>query len=452
MPEYIKIKKGLDIKLLGEAEKAEAFNYVSSTYAIKPTDFTGILPRLSVNIGDIVKAGTPLFCDKYQEEILFTSPVSGKVIEIKRCDKRELREIIIDADEEIQYIPFEKANPSDLSREEIISRLIKAGIWPLIRQRPYSVIADPKAKPKSIFISAFDSNPLAPDNDYVVHGKGEIFQTGIDAVVKLTDGKVHININAGETPSKVFVNSKGAQVQINKISGPHPAGNIGVQIHHIDPINKGDVVWYLYPQDILTIGRFFMQGRYDATKIVALTGPEVIRPRYYKILSGASIKNMVQDNVKKRDNRYISGNVLTGKKIEQDGYIGFYDTQVTVIPESVNPELLGWLGPGFGKYSVSRTFFSWICPSKKWSLNTNYYGSQRPFVMTGEYEKYFPMDILPVQLLKAVILKDVELMEKLGIYEVAGEDFALCEYVCTSKTECQEIIREGLEIIRKELS
>ena len=450
MSKHIKIKQGLNIKLKGEAEKVYASAPLPEVFAIKPPDFTGVTPKLMVKQGDEVEAGSPLFYDKYNERMKFCAPVSGEVIEIVRGEKRKILEIKILADKEISYREFRKADPQSLSRAEIIDVLLESGVWPFIRQRPFHVIANPNDLPKSIFISAFDTNPLAADNDFILHGQGEDFQTGLNAIVKLTDGKVHLNVSADLMPSSEFTNAKG--VQINKISGPHPAGNVGVQIHHIDPVNKGEVVWYLYPQDILMIGRLFNQGRLDATRVVALAGSQVKAPKYYRTFIGSSLKNILSGNLVGFKNRIISGNVYTGKQVLPDGFLGFYDTGITVIPEGDEPQFMGWLIPGTEKFSVSRTFTSWLRPGKEYVLNTNLNGEERPFVITGEYEKVFPFDIYPMQLLKAILVEDIDLMEKLGIYEVAEEDFALCEFIDTSKIDSQKIIRKGLDTIRKEFS
>lgn len=449
MSKFVKITKGLNINLVGEAEKVMVHAQHPDTVAIKPPDILGLTPKLAVAVGDKVEAGTPLFYDKGNDKIKVVAPLSGEVIEINRGEKRKILEVKILTDKQINYKEFKKADPKNLSREEIIETLMAAGAWPFIRQRPFAIMANPNDTPKSIFISAFDTAPLAPDNDFIVHSNGEDFQTGLDAICKLTNGKVHLNINADTTPSKVFTNSKG--VQINKISGKHPAGNVGVQIHHIDPINKGDIVWYLYPQDVLLIGRLFNQGRFDATRVVALTGAQVKSPKYYKTYIGASIKSIISDNTIALNSRYISGNVLTGTKVSPEGYLGFYDTQVTIIPEGNYYEFMGWLMPGLNKLSNSRAFFSWLMPNKKYNLDTNLHGEHRAFVVTGEYEKVFPFDIYPVQLLKAIIVEDIDMIEKLGIYEVAEEDFALCEFVCTSKIEVQKIVRQGIDLIRREL-
>lgn len=451
MSEYIKIKRGLNLKLIGEAVKSVLDMPMAEIFAIKPKDFIGLTPKLLIKEGDNVLAGTPLFLDKNNESVTFCSPISGEVVEILRGDKRVILEIKILADREIKHLPFTKANPNQLSRKEIIEQLLKSGVWPFIRQRPYGTIANPSDNPKAIFISAFDTNPLAPDNDFILSEKETHFQTGIDALTKLTTGKIHLNVQANSSPAPAF--SQAQKVQINTISGPHPAGNVGVQIHHIDPINKGEVVWYLNPQDVVIIGKLFTEGIFDASRTIAVTGSQVDKPKYYKTIVGTSIKNILADaGLKKGDNRIISGSILSGSQILPDGYLGFYDSQITVIPEGNEYEFMGWLAPGLDKFSVSRTFFSWLTPNKKHDLNTNLHGEERPFVMTGQYEKVFPMDIYPVQLLKSILIEDIDMMEKLGIYEVAEEDFALCELVCTSKIKSQEIIRHGLDMVRKEFS
>ncbi len=450
MSEVIKIKKGLNIPILGKAEKIFLKAGQSETYAVKPTDFHGLTPKLAVDVNQEVKAGTPLFFDKYRPSIQFTSPVSGKVIAVNRGERRRVLEVVVEPVGEIQYETFKKGNPLELSREEVTVNLLKSGIWPVIRQRPYSIIANPEVQPKSIFISAFDTSPLAPDYDFVVKGCEKEFQTGIDALSRLTEGKIHLNINSEYPASPVFSNTKG--VQINKFKGPHPAGNVGIQIHHIEPLNKGDLIWYIAPQDVITIGRLFENGIYDASRVVALTGSEVNKPLYYKLIAGASVKNLVNNNVKEGLLRFISGNVLTGTKITSEGYLGFYDSQVTVIPEGKHFEFLGWALPGFGKFSTSHSFFSWLTPKREYKLDTNLNGGNRALMITGKYEEVLPMDIFPMQLIKAIIVEDIDMMEKLGIYEVAEEDFALCEFVCTSKTNIQSIIRKGLDMMAKEMS
>ena len=451
MPKVVKIKRGLDIKLRGKAEKIFVKAAPAGFYAVKPSDFHGLNPKLDIEIGQEVKAGTPLFHDKNRPEILFTSPVSGVVKSVNRGERRRILEVVVErTGDDIRYESFVKGNPLEMKREAVINNLLKSGLWPGIRQRPYDIIASPDGEPKSIFISAFDKAPLAPDYDFIVKESGTEFQTGINALSKLTTGKIHLNIDAEYPASQVFTSAKN--VQLNRFSGPHPAGNVGIQIHHIDPINKGDIIWYVSPQDVISIGRLFLNGIYDASRIVALSGSEVLNPRYFKLVGGSSISNIIRDNLTEECPRFISGNVLTGTKIESDGFIGFYDSLVSVIPEGYHYELLGWAMPGFKKFSSTRTFWSWLSPGKEYRLNTNLNGGRRAFVMTGQYEKVLPMDIYPMQLLKAILVEDIDLMENLGIYEVSPEDFALCEFVCTSKTEIQKIIRDGLDLMIKEMS
>ena len=450
MSKEIRLKKGLNINLVGEAEKVYASVKSTDKYVVKPTDFHGLTPKLAVKVGDRVKAGTTLFFDKYNDKVNFSSPVSGEVTAIERGAKRKILAVVIKADAEIAYEDFAIASSDSLSREQIIDSMLMAGVWPFVRQKPYDIIANPIDMPKSIFISAFNTAPLTIDNDFALYGMDELFQKGLDYIVKLTSGKTHLNIDGNTNPSKVFTDAKG--VEINKITGAHPAGNVGVQMHHIDPINKGEVVWYLEPQDVITIARLFTEGKYDISRIIALAGPQVVKPRYCRMISGASIANLLVDNLKEGDNRIISGDVLTGQQIDENGTLGFYHTTITVIEEGKEQEFLGWILPGTHKFSASKTFLSWLNPSKKYALNANMHGEERAYVMTGEYEKVLPMDIYPTQLIKACMIEDIELMENLGIYEVSPDDLALCEFVCTSKIEVQSIIRHGLDLVRKENS
>ncbi len=450
MSNVLKLRKGVDIKLVGEADKVLVDAPHPKTVAIKPTDFEGIKPKVVVKKGHEVKAGTTIMYDKNHEAVKFTSPVSGEIVEVKRGDKRKLLEIIILADSEIRYEDFKAADPNSLERDAIVDKICSAGLWPFIKQRPYDVIANPEDKPKSIFISAFDSSPLAPDNDFILHGEGEAFQAGIDAIAKLTEGKVHLTTNAATKADDVFTSAKN--VVHHQVSGPHPAGNVGVQIHHFDPVGRGDVIWTLKPQDVWTIGKLFLTGKLDARRVIALTGSKISNRKYFRTILGTSTKDLFEQNAEKGNSRFISGNVLTGTKIHADGYLGFYDYQLTAIPEGGEPEMFGWIKPDPSKFSLSRALPSWLIPGKKFDLNANMNGEERPFVVTEEYEKVFPFDIYPVQLIKAIMVEDVELMEELGIYEVAPEDFALCETICTSKIPSQTIVREGLSKLRIEMS
>ncbi len=448
MSKIIKIRKGLDIKLEGVANKNLATFDHSNLYAIKPPDFPGLIPKLDVKIGYDVKAGSPLFHDKYNVDILYTSPVSGKVKAINRGERRRILEIVVEIDNNNIFEEFKKGEPSKMSKDEIISNILKSGAWPFVRQRPYGIVANPNDLPISIHISGFDSAPLAPDMDFILQNQVEDFQAGVNALRKLTEGKVHLNLNAENTASPLL---KVTNVETVQFSGPHPAGNVGIQIHHIEPINKGDVVWVINPQDVVIIGRLFNSGKFDVTRTIALAGSEVSKPQYYVTKVGASISPIIKNNIEGTNNRFISGNVLTGKKIAANGYIGFYDSLVTVIPEGDEFEFIGWVLPGLKKLSVSRTFLSWLTPNKKYRLDTNLHGGERAFVMSDEYEKVLPMDILPVQLLKAILVNDIDQMEQLGIYEIVEEDFALCEFVCTSKIEVQAMLRTGIEDLIKEL-
>ena len=452
MSNSIKIRRGLSIRLNGEADKIIADAGKSTTYAIKPTDFHGLTPKLTVKVGDSVKIGSVLFFDKYDDRIKYTSPVSGEIAEIKRGEKRKILEVKIKSNGANEAIDFGKVDPKSASKDAIVDKLLSSGIWSTIRQRPVDIVANPSDTPKSIFISGFDSSPLAPDYDFILHGKEKQLQAGIDALGKLTSGNVNVTIRTEGKSASAFSSLTG--IQLNTISGPHPAGNVGVQIHNIDPINKGETIWYVTPQDLLTIGNLFLTGEYDSTRIVAMTGAALNVKKYVRTTTGASMESLL-DGIGAADNvRYISGNVLTGSKVELDGYLGFYHHQVTVVTEGNDYRFLlgskGWLGLGLDKFSNSRAYPTWLMPNKKYDIDTNLNGEVRSFVMTGQYDKVFPFDIYPVELIKSVMINDIEAMENLGIYEVAPEDFALCEFVCTSKINSQDIIRQGLDVIKEE--
>lgn len=451
MANAIKIRKGTDIRLIGEAEKKVETLKPASVLAIKPTDFHSLTPKLVVREGDSVKAGDPLFYDKYNEAVQFASPVSGSVKAIVRGEKRRVLAVEIANDMSNASKDF-GAFDLKASREDLMKHLLSSGMWPLIGQRPFSIVARPGQKPKSIFISGFDSAPLAPDPDFVMEGQMEDFQNGVEALRVLAAGKpVHLCYKKG---SSAFTKVQG--VELHEVSGPHPAGNVGVQIHHIDPINKGEVVWTVQAQDVANMGRFLRTGKFDLQRVVALTGSEVNSPRYMRVTVGSPIQAITDGNINTGNVRVISGNVLTGDKLGAGDYLGFYHHQVTAIPEGDEPKFLlteGWLSPGLSKFSVSQAYPTWLLPkSKKFKLDTNSNGEDRAFVVTGQYEKVFPFDIYPVQLVKSIIVNDIDMMEKLGIYEVAPEDFALCEFACTSKINVQTIVREGLDTILEEFS
>ncbi len=450
MSKVIKLKKGLDIRIKGEAANILEHIDRPETFAIKPADFHGLIPKLTVKVGDQVKAGTPLFFDKYQPEVQYVSPVSGEVFAINRGERRRVLEVVVKADAANLSEEFRKVDPQTLSADEIKTELLKSGLWPAIKMRPFGIVARPTDQPKAFFISCFDSSPLAPDYDFVVKGEEQSWQTGINALSKLCGGNVNLGLSA-KKENKLFAATKG--VTLNYFDGPHPAGNVGIQIAAVSPINKGEVVWTITPQEVIAIGKLFLTGKYDSSRIVALVGSEVNEPKYFRFWQGANLSGLIKGRLANSHVRIISGNILTGCQVSADSFLGFYDMMVSVLPEGDYYEMFGWATPGFGKFSPSRTFFSWLSPGKKkFVLDTNKHGEERAFVLSDEYEKVLPMDILPVYLLKAILANDIDRMEQLGIYEVIEEDLALCEYICTSKIKVQSILRGGINSMIKELS
>ena len=449
MSKDIRIKKGLDIKLVGEAEQVTTELTLGSVFAVKPSDFHGVTPKLLAKEGTEVKAGEALFHDKSDERILFASPVSGKITEVVRGARRKVLAIKIAADGKQEYKDFGKKDVATMSGEEVKTHLFTSGCWPFVKQRPYDVVANPNQAPKAIFVSAYASAPLAADYDYTLKGKEAELQAALTALTKLTEGKVHVSIAKNSTLSP-FKDIKG--VELHKVSGPHPVGNVSTQIAQIDPINKGEVVWVVNPQDLVVIGELFLTGKFNATRTVALSGSKFNKPQYVTAIAGAQIADVVKGNLNNDNARVISGNVLSGVEVKEDDFLGYYENIVTAIPEGDDYEFFGWNKPIFNKISTSRALtFSWLNPKKKYDLNTNTNGEHRAFVVTGSYEEVFPLDIYPMQLLKACMYKDLDEMEGLGAYEVAPEDFALTEFICVSKQPHQKIVREGLDLMRAEL-
>ncbi|MBQ4822298.1 Na(+)-translocating NADH-quinone reductase subunit A [Aquimarina sp. MMG016] len=450
MSKDIRIRKGLDIKLVGEAEKNTVDATRSNVFAIKPDDFHGIVPKVIAKQGVEVKAGEPLFHSKSNENMLFPSPVSGEVVEIVRGAKRKILAFKILADKEQQYADFGVKDVNSLSGDEVKAHLLSSGCWPFIKQRPYDVIANPDVAPKAIFISGYTTAPLAADSDYVLAGKENELQAAVTALSKLTEGQVHVSVGKkGNSPLAGLNN-----IALHNVSGPHPAGNVSVQIAKIDPINKGEVVWVVNPQDLVIIGELLLTGKFNAERTVALAGSSVKTPKYFKTKIGAEVSSVVYTSgVHDEGNiRVISGDVLTGDNVKPDGNLGYYHNTISVIPEGDDYEFFGWNKPIFNKISPSRALtFSWLFPNKKYDLNTNTNGEHRAFVVTGSYETVFPLDIYPLQLLKACAVNDLDAMEQLGMYEVAPEDFALTEFICVSKQPHQQIIREGLDLMLKEI-
>lgn len=448
MSNTISIRKGLDIRLLGDATKEIKEIPVSKTVCLSPIDFHGLVPKMRVKEGEQVKVGDIIFYDKKNERIKFVSPASGTIKQIVRGEKRRIIQILIETDSLQTCKKFDVKKIADTGKEEMLNLLLESGIWPKFKQRPFDIIADPSNDPKGIYISSFDSSPLAPDYEFILKEAMEYVQIGLDALNKLAKGKVHCS-NQKNSPFASMNN-----VQHHTFEGVHPVGNVGTQIHHIDPINKGEFAWCINIQDVASIGKLFATGHVDGKKCIALTGSEIKDPCYLNIHSGTLMNDLLLDNVKSENVRHISGNVLTGDKKGIDDYIGYYHNQITVIPEGNQYKFFlttGWLGLGFDKFSNSRLFPTFLLPkSKKFTLDTNTNGEERAFVVTGELEKVFPFDILPMHLAKAAITDDIDSMENLGIYEVAPEDFALCEYVCTTKINIQEKIRQGLDLIASE--
>ena len=445
----IKLTKGFDIHLAGKAQNNLVEDIHSETYSFKPTDFKGIQrPKVLVNEGDQVKAGTPIFFDKKNDQVMFTAPVSGEVVAVNRGAKRFPLEIKILADQKMEYVEFPthlESEISTLSAEKVKETLLKSGAWTSIIERPFGLVPHPENTPKSIFISAFDTHPLAPDYEFIFKGEEKYLQAGIKALSHLTTGKINIGVKAGS--NSLFKSLKG--VNIHEFSGPHPSGNVGVQIHHVDAINKGEFVWTLSPHSLQLIGRLFLEGKYDTSKIITLAGSEVKTPQYYKTYLGAPVAKFIADNLKQDNVRIISGNVLCGNKIDKDGILGHYDSMFTVIPEGNHHEFLGWITPSAKKLSFQRAFglLSFLSPKKERVLDSNMHGEERAFVQTGVFEKVLPMDILPMYLLKSIMARDFEEMEALGIYEVLEEDLALCEFIDVSKTDIQAMLREGMEAL-----
>ena len=440
MAKVIKLRKGLDVKLKGTASLETATVSCPGEYALVPDDFVGVKPKVVVKEGDSVKAGDALFVDKLHPEVKFVSPVSGTVSLVERGDRRKLLSIRVKADKE------QVAREFDV-KSDVKALLMESGLFAFFRSRPYDVVANPDDKPKAIFVTAFNSMPLSQDFAYVVKGQEQDFQAGITALSKLA--RVELGISKAET---MLADVKDCQVTI--YDGPAPAGNVGVQINHTSPINKGEVVWTLSGEEVLFIGRLLRTGKVDLTRTIALAGSEVKAPKYYKVKVGQQLTTLLSGNVveAKYTQRIINGNVMTGFKTTADSYLAVHATEVNIIPEGDDvDEFMGWISPfRLKQFSTSRSYWSWLCPKKEYTLDARVKGSERHIIVGGEYDKVFPMDIYAGFLIKAIITGDIDRQEALGIYEVAPEDFAIAEFVDSSKLELQRIVREGLDILRKE--
>ena len=448
MHRVVKISKGLNINLKGAPVAEFAPVEAAKFYALMPADFTRVTPKVVVKPEDTVKAGDPLFFDKANPELQFVSPVSGKVVAVNRGERRRVLNVVVESDGKFQSVEYKAKDVLSLSAEEVKADLLKSGLFAFMRQRPYDVIATPTDTPRAIYVSAFDSKPLAVSFEVALKGNEDDFQTGLDALSRIAP--VHLGICACQKSTALLV-AKNVTTTIFK--GPHPAGNVGVQINKTAPVNKGEIVWTIGAEEVIFIGRLFNKGKVDMTRTVALAGSEVKNPSYSKVVLGAQLTNLLAGRLEsKNELRIIDGNVLTGKKTTADGFLGAFSTEVTVIPEIMGgDEMLGWAMPRFSMYSTSRSYFSWLFPKRKYTIDARIKGGERHMIMSNEYDKVFPMDIYPEYLVKAIITGNIDKMEQLGIYEVAPEDFALCDFVDSSKLELQRIVREGLDKLRAEM-
>ena len=448
MHRVVKISKGLNINLEGAPAKEFTSVKAPKLYALMPADFTRVTPKVVVKPEDCVKAGDPLFVDKANPELQFVSPVSGTVVAVNRGERRRVLSVVVESDGKFESVEYKAQDVLSLSSDEIKAHLLKAGLFGFIRQRPYDVIAEPKDTPRTIYVSAFDSKPLAVNFEVALKGNEEDFQTGLDALSRIAP--VHLGICACQQSAALTV-AKNVTTTIFK--GPHPAGNVGVQINKTAPVNKGEIVWTIGAEEVIFIGRFFNKGKLDFTRTIALAGSEVKNPSYSKVVLGAQITNLIAGRLNSDSNlRIIDGNVLTGQPCAADAVLGAFSNEITGIPEVSNgDEMFGWIMPRFSMFSTSRSYFSWLCPKRKYVFDARIKGGERHMIMSNEYDKVFPMDIYPEYLIKAIITGNIDKMEELGIYEVAPEDFALCEFVDSSKLELQRIVREGLDKLRAEM-
>ena len=446
MSKDIKVKKGLNLRFKGEAEQTLVEAPKSKTFAIKPPDFHAVVPKLVLKEGAKVQAGEVIFFSKYNEAVKFSSPVSGTIVEVVRGAKRRVLEIVIEADAVNSYKEYGTMSAESSDAEAVKTRIFESGCGAFIKQRPYDIVANPEDAPKAIYISAYNTAPLAADPEFILQDQKAEFQEGVKALKKLTAGKVYLAVN------KKSSNLKDIQdVEILNVSGPHPAGNVGVHVHETEPINGGDRVWTVGPEDVAIIGRLFLTGVFDAKRTIAVVGADAKDKKYFRTLLGTNVSALVVE-VNESVSRIISGDMLTGLRLTNNQFVGFYDNTVTVIPEGNNYRMFGWLPFTYNNiHSMSKTSLSWMFPNKKYDVNTNLNGEERALVVTGEMEEVMPLDVYPMQLLKACMTGDVEKMENLGIYEVIPEDFALVDYVNTSKIEAQEIIRLGLDLMITEV-
>lgn len=448
MANLFKLRKGLDINLAGKAEKKKIQLKSNGKYALQPDCFTGVVPKVVVKEGDKVKAGDALFINKNYPEMTFASPVSGTVTAVERGERRKVLAIKVDADATQEFADFGVKDVEKLTGDEVKDALLKAGLFGYINQLPYDVVTTPDTAPKAVFVSALRDKPLAADFEFELEGQEKEWQAGLTALSKVA--KTYLGIGAKQT-AKALTDAK--DVEVNVFDGPCPAGNVSVQVNHVSPVNKGEVVWTVDPTAVIFFGRLFLTGKVNLTRTVALVGSEVKTPQYVDMLVGEELSTLLSNSYDATHNvRIINGNVLTGVVTTKDGYLGAHASEVTVIPEGNNAdEFAGWIMPRFAQFSVNRSYFSWLFGKKKsYALDARVKGGERHMIMSGEYDKVLPMDIYGEYLVKAIIAGDIDKMEQLGIYEVSPEDFALAEFVDSSKLELQRIMREGLDMLRKE--
>lgn len=448
MVQVVKLRKGLDIRLKGTAAKQKT--QISPAYeevALMPQDFVGVTPKPVVREGDVVKAGDTLFVNKASQEVGFSSPVSGTVAAIVRGERRKVLRVVVKADKETRYTDYGQKDPAKLTGEEVKTSLLQAGLFGYINQLPYAVSTTPDTTPKAIFVSALRDMPLAADFEMELRGNEETFQAGLTALSKVA--KTYLGIGARQTSLAL---TQAKDVEIYVFDGPCPAGNVGVQVNHIDPVNKGEIVWTVDPSAVIFFGRLFLTGKVDLRKVIAIAGSEMASPAYVETIVGAPLKDILRGQLDNRPHvRLINGNPLTGRKSSLDDYLGAHTSELTAIPEGDDvDEMLGWIMPRTRQFSTSRSYFSWLMGKKEYDLDARVKGGERHMIMSGEYDKVLPMDIYGEYLIKAIITGDIDKQEALGIYEVSPEDFALAEFVDSSKLELQKLVREGLDILRKE--
>ena len=448
MSKDISIKYGANLNLKGLASTELEVAKKSLNYALNPDDFFGLIPRMLVKEGDKVSLGQPIFHDKNDESIKIVSPVSGKILEIVRGAKRKILNIIINREGD-SIVNFKIPNLSSISKDKILQLLVDSGSLAFIRQRPYNIIARPNRPPKSIFVSIHSTAPYAADYDFILKKRMDEFQNGVNVMSKLIGKPINLSISHNCDSDFSILNN----VDIYKIKGAHPSGNESFQINRIDPLNSGEIIWVIKPEDLANIGSFFMTGIFNPKRTVAVSGDSLRSPKYYDTIIGSSISSLIDSKELSsvEDYRFINGDPLSGSKVEYSDFLGFYNNTLSVIKEGNQFRMLGWLPFMYNSIpSFSKTSLSWLLGGEK-KVNTNLNGEERAIVVTGEMEKYFPMDIFPMQLIKACMRGDIEKMESLGIYEVVPEDFGLVDFSCTSKIEAQEIVKSGIEVMLKEV-